>query len=180
MRWGPPKLVQTADGFTAVPGDPTWQASANWTLHVPPDDIMPVHSDPCLACTTIELSESQLQALGVAFHAAWGLQADLTTIPKDCFLFGQPPPTSVYAAPAPMTTAHIVALVSEGTMCDAVTRLRGVVVEQVGVFRDRVCEREPDVIVLARDVVGQRLDEVLEAIRAAWTEAPKVESEEAQ
>jgi len=167
---GAPKIIHTGTGWRNSPGDPIWGPAPGWTLHVPPHDV-PVHADPCADCTAIQLDDAQVQLLASVFRDVWGPAADLTTVPPDAFLIGPPPPATLTRDPGE-AAGEVLALVPRGAVADALTGLHASVVEQVGTFRDRLRERQPRTLVLNRDVIGSRLDEVLQAVRDAWGAAP--------
>jgi len=180
---GAPHAQENPDGSIAwhLPPrvDVRWLPCERWTLHVPLAGA-PVHKDPCIDCAVIELTPAQLKIVADAYYKAWGPR-DPSTLPPECLLFGQPPPTSVYA-PAPPTTpvGRVVALLPDGPVCEAIERLRGTVASQVNAFIDRVSSNPPDVIVISRAVAGDRLRDVVGAVIDAWGGiAPAAEAEPA-
>lgn len=166
---GAPMSDRLPDGtFFSLPREVQWQPTEHWTLHVPPTNL-PVHKDPCVDCTTIELNDEQLRAVSEAFYDAWGTAAKPWEMPPECFLFGQPPLVGDFApTPDVEPVGRIVALLPDGPICAAMEQLKAAVAGQVGAFIDRLADRRPDVIVLSRALVDTRLEEVLAAVRAAW------------
>jgi hypothetical protein len=152
----------------------TWRDCSKWTLHVPrksrQQDAVGPHKDPCESCHAIELDDAQLGVVAEAFYRAWGADARPESLDPQCFLFGQPPLTSIYAKKSDgPPIGRIVGLCDQRPIVDFVDRAQGSTTVQVNAFLDRV-QAIPDVVVISRSAAGKRLDEVLDAVRAAWSE----------
>lgn len=161
-----------------------WVPSDRWTLHVPqvetPKDGAPPitvapHTDPCESCSALELDDQQLQVIAAVFHAAWGPRTPAGVwpprdLPAECFLFGQPPQSSVYGH-QPRDSSRIgrvTALLEGGPLSDLVDSVRGSVTPSNNTFIERLQQHVPDVVVIDRAAAGDRLMEVLEAVASAW------------
>lgn len=169
---GAPRASTNPDGTIAWGQIPKveikWVPTEHWTLHVPQPDT-PVHVDPCGDCATIELTAAQMAFVAEAFYKAWGPR-EPSTLPPECFLFGQAPPISIYA-PTPSATpvGRVVGLLPNGPLCAAIDQLRGSVTDQPRAFIERINSGgAPDVVVISRAAVGDRLREVLGAVIDAW------------
>lgn len=174
-----------------------WVPSTAWTLHVPPKPkrpensepneppiVVPPHQDPCADCAALELSTEQLQVVASVFHAAWGARNPPGVWPPqdlapESFLFGQPPPTSIYAHQGKdrEKVGRIAALVADGPIADTVEQFRGVVTSQPRAFLDRLQQQSADVVVLERTALGDKLNDVLLAIAEMWRQPNGVHEE---
>jgi len=144
-----------------------WFETNAWTLHVPRSAKVPMHTDPCIDCTPIELTPELLEVIAKAFEDAWG-HRDLQRVPAECFLFGQPPRSGSRATTQAVSVGKIVALLPPSVLADNVTQLRGYVTEQEDAFRSRLTEGEVDVLVISREAAGKHFAGLLHAVRLAW------------
>jgi hypothetical protein len=172
-RWSPPvpKIKSTAWENWEL----RWIATKHWTLHLPLKGAAP-HVDPCADCNAIELYDEQLQVVAEAFYKAWGRERTPMQMPPELFLFGQPPLTSVFAAPVPSAAGSIVALVPNGALCDNVEHLHGSATPGITDFVNRMQDRVPDTVVVDRRLAKRQPDAVLHAI-SAWLAAPSDQPE---
>lgn len=165
--WVPQFIPLNPDGsrdLTADAAKLVWYPSMKWTLHVPPRDDVPAHEDPCENCVPIEITEEQLRVVADAFYDAWGPR-DPTTLPPECFLFGQPPLTSRFGPMRPAyPVGRFVGLLPDGPIADHVEHLNGVVARDIGGFLDRLREKTVDTIVLSNTVVGDQFPGLIEMI----------------
>jgi len=142
-----------------------------WTLHVPIDASIPWHNDPCIdQCDVVKIeTPEQLEAVRVAVEKAWG-HSDLSKLPRDAFLFGQPP---ISEAPTDGTTsAHVVALTDRHSKIGgAVEALGGSYATQPDIFATRLQGDQPaDVVVI--DFLATpyaNAEAVLIAVHTAWS-----------
>ena len=142
-----------------------------WTLHVPIDASTPWHNDPCIdQCDVVKVSTpEQLEAVRIAIEKAWG-HSDLSKLPRDAFLFGQPP---ISEAPIDDTTsAHIVALTDRHSKIGgAIEALGGSYAIQPDVFATRLQGDQPaDVVVIDFSTTPYaNAEAVLIAVHTAWS-----------
>lgn len=154
-------------GVRALPIESALFPCDAWTLHVPRSPVA-AHRDPCDDCIVVELDAAKLEVLARAFESAWG-HRDLTRVPPECYLFGQPPRETKLAAQDPEATGRVVALMPNGALAAALEAFGGSVTQQTTAFTDRVREPVPDVIVISRKAAGAELENVLAAVRSVWS-----------
>jgi len=141
-----------------------------WTLHVPRDQTVPWHNDPCIdQCTVLKLTTSeQIEAVRLAIERAWG-HTELGKLPRDAFLFGQPPLVEVGIEAT--ETFNVVALARrESRIGGAVETLAGSCTTDVSTFLARTgggMEVDAVVIDFATAPIDH-LDAILDAVRTAW------------
>lgn len=144
-----------------------------WTLHVPRSAV-PVHTDPCADCVVIELDGAKLELVAQAFERAWG-HRDLTKLPPESPLFGEPPPISEDAAhvAAVKPGGKIVALLPAGALAGVLNNLGAVVSDRPEVFAARAAEGA-DVLIVGRDGLGdERFADAVESLRGIASEAAR-------
>ena len=139
----------------------TWQPCDTWTLHVPDRPCTP-HTDPCETCAVIQLDAVQLDVIAKAFEGVWGHQ-DLSAVPPDALLFGEPPAETVPAEQIEKTAA----LTSPGALSNALSNVRSHVARDVDSFLARFAEGAEGVY-LSKEACGERLGEVLTAVWNSW------------
>lgn len=160
-RW--PRLALDGDTRSIAydPGETTLVPCSSWTLHVPPR-LMPVHTDPCMDCTVIELTDPQLNVIADAFEATWG-HRDLERVPPECLLFGQPPPDGEAPVIDAEGIGRTVALMSTNALSGAIENTGGSVTLQVETFLARL--EGADSVLISKKLVAERGDEVVAAVR---------------
>ena len=142
-----------------------------WTLHVPIDASTPWHNDPCIdQCDVVKIeTPEQLEAVRIAIEKAWG-HSDLSKLPRDAFLFGQPP--IVEGVAQPDTDKHVVALADRHTKAGALVEAAGgSYATQPDIFATRLQGDQPaDVIVIDFSATPYaNAEAVLIAVHAAWS-----------
>ena len=82
---------------------------------MPIDASTPWHNDPCIdQCDVVKIeTPEQLEAVRIAIEKAWG-HSDLSKLPRDAFLFGQPPLAENATQPGTVDK-HVVALADRST-----------------------------------------------------------------
>ena len=160
-RW--PRLALDGDTRSIAydPGETTMAPCGSWTLHVPPR-ALPAHSDPCMDCTVIELTEAQLYVIAEAFKSAWG-HCDLNRVPPECPLFGQPPPEGDVPVVDAEGVGRTVALMPTSALSNAIENVGGSVTPQVETFLARL--EGADSVLISKKLVAERRDEVVAAVR---------------
>lgn len=153
-----------------------------WTLHVPIDASIPWHTDPCIdQCDVVKIqTPEQLEAVRIAIEKAWG-HSDLSKLPRDAFLFGQPPlsetPTSTDA------DQKVVALTDRHTKIGGgVEALGGSYATQPDIFATRLQAEPPtDVVVIDFSATPYaNAEAVLIAVHTAWARWNETRSEAAK
>lgn len=141
-----------------------------WTLHVPRDPTTPWHNDPCIdQCSVLKLTTpDQIESVRGAIERAWG-HTELIKLPRDAFLFGQPP--LIESAVESTETFNVVALARrESRIGGAVEALAGSCTPDVSTFLSRVGS-SMDVDAVAIDFAAVAPDHaatVLDTVRSAW------------
>ena len=159
-----------AGKMLALPPNPITQQRSyelyeGLTLHIPKRDDTPVHDDPCLdECTIVKLTPAQTEALAVAVELVWGTRS-VWTLRSSLKLIGEPPLSS-YEDKA--KNVAVVALSGFTNTSEALGRNKAYVTRSPDEFIAGVRDK-PDAVYIARDVCTGRLDDVLDAIRSAWS-----------
>jgi hypothetical protein len=143
-----------------------------WTLHVPIDASTPWHNDPCIdQCDVVKIeTPEQLEVVRVAIEQAWG-HSDLSKLPRDAFLFGQPPVAENATQPGTVDK-HVVALADRNDKIGAaVEALAGSYTTTPDVFATRLQGDQPaDVVVIDFSATPYaNAEAILIAVHTAWS-----------
>lgn len=159
----PPNYFDAKKGRQIYVTPPRFGPCTQWTLHVPAEPV-PSHQDPCADCAVVELTQSQFEAIIVAFRLAWGHQ-DFERVPAESLLFGEPPAGEKLVINTQSEKA--VALARPSSVSDALVGARAAVARDVDSFLARLVEGAEGVY-LSREACGTRLGEVLTAVWNVW------------
>lgn len=142
----------------------TMRPATGWTLHVPRDDAASLADRPWEDpnCAVIDLSDKQLRIVADAFYSAWG-KVDITRMPRECLLFGQPPLGSPFEPQTRDPVGRVVALIGDTALAHILEQVHASTTPHFETFLERLRERAPDVLVLDTRATSESLARALRA-----------------
>lgn len=156
-------VVDTETKLVTYTNDVPWEPCDMPTLHVPKHEVA-AHADPCETCEVVRLTQEQVAAVLAAVTVVWG-HANLAVLDPTAPLLGGVSIDMPDPAFAPLRT---LGLSEPNPVARGVARLHGEIVTNADTFIS-LLRADTDGVYLSREACHEKLDDVLNAIRAAWT-----------